>query len=87
MSRYDTDDEDAAFEALSAMKSASARIRVASDDATDHVNNAGSSKSQSAPAPTHRRCFDKAKNRFYYVDLKTGESKWRAPTEGLVVCL
>ena len=36
--------------------------------------------------PSHRRCYDKKKQRFYYVDLKTGESKWRAPTEGVVLC-
>ena len=38
------------------------------------------------PIPNYRRCYNKEKQRFYYVDLTSGESKWRAPTKGLVLC-
>jgi hypothetical protein len=35
----------------------------------------------------YRRVYDKNKSQFYYVNLENGESKWRAPTEGVVLCV
>ncbi len=37
-------------------------------------------------AISHKRCYDKIKARFYYVNIETGDSKWRPPNEGLVLC-
>lgn len=95
-------DEDAAFEALSAMRKASASMRISkipqagpsSPTVPESSTNPGISPSKpqlkpvavSSAEPSHRRCFDKKKQRFYYVDLVSGESKWRAPSEGIVLC-
>ena len=86
-------DEDAeqAMAALSAMKVSAATLRMENTPNTAggklDTNTAKSAAKTEMPQVNYRRCFDKTKQRFYYVNTVTGESKWRPPTEGIVLCV